>query len=271
MIIAAVLGSPIAHSLSPQLHKVAYEYLEVDAEYSRFDVKSGQLPSFLASHPELNSLSLTMPLKEESLLIADTISPISLQIKSGNTLSKKDGKWNLTSTDVEGFLKALEIKGVMPDGSVLIIGSGATARAAAAACDSVAGKKNREIHVIHRNPDREEGMRRAAPSSELIFHPWDSFQLLYQMDLVINTTPTGVADVFCDHDLKPQGVLFESIYNPWPTRILKKWSDLGAPTLDGIDLLVHQGISQVEIFSGLLTDRQVLSKIMRSKAIQLLD
>jgi shikimate dehydrogenase len=61
MIRAAVLGSPIAHSLSPQLHKIAYEYLEIEGEYSRFDVKSGQLPTFLTSHPDLNSLSLTMP------------------------------------------------------------------------------------------------------------------------------------------------------------------------------------------------------------------
>ena len=90
MIIAAVLGSPISHSLSPQLHKFAYEVLGIEAEYSRFDVKSDDLPRFLVEHPELNALSLTMPLKERALLIADSVSKISLQIQSGNTLSKKD-------------------------------------------------------------------------------------------------------------------------------------------------------------------------------------
>jgi shikimate dehydrogenase len=270
MIRAAVLGSPIAHSLSPQLHKIAYEYLEIEGEYSRFDVKSGQLPTFLTSHPDLNSLSLTMPLKEEALLVAETISPIALQIKSGNTLSKKDGKWELTSTDVEGFLKSWEFHGAQPTGSVLIIGSGATARAAAAACDSDARMKGREIHVLHRNPDRELGMRAAAPASSLIFHPWDSLSLINQMDAVINTTPAGIADVFCDQVSKPQGVLFESIYNPWPSRLMKSWTDFGAPTIDGIDLLVHQGISQIEIFSGLRIDRGALAELMRRKAIELL-
>ncbi len=101
MIHGAVLGSPISHSLSPQLHKVAYDFLKINADYNRHEVKSGDLPKFLSSHPELNSLSLTMPLKEEALLVADVVSPISQQINSGNTLSKKDGKWSLTTTDVE--------------------------------------------------------------------------------------------------------------------------------------------------------------------------
>jgi len=137
MIRAAVLGSPISHSLSPQLHKIAYEILGIQADYSRFDVKSGGLPDFLVEHPELDALSLTMPLKEEALLIADSVSQISLQIQSGNTLSKKDGIWNLTSTDVEGFIQALKVNNFSSDGTALIIGSGATARACVAALASV--------------------------------------------------------------------------------------------------------------------------------------
>jgi shikimate dehydrogenase len=121
MINGAVLGSPISHSLSPQLHKVAYDFLKIIAEYARYEVESGDLPRFLTSHPELNSLSLTMPLKEEALKIADVISPISLQIKSGNTLSKQDGRWNLTSTDVDGFCMALRAHNVELNGSILII------------------------------------------------------------------------------------------------------------------------------------------------------
>jgi shikimate dehydrogenase len=113
-------------------------------------------------------------------------------------------------------------------------------------------------------------MRAAAPASTLIFHPWDSLSLINQMDAVINTTPGGIADVFCDQVSKPQGVLFESIYNPWPSRLMKSWTDFGAPTIDGIDLLVHQGISQIEIFSGLRIDRGALAELMRRKAIELL-
>jgi shikimate dehydrogenase len=270
MINGAVLGSPISHSLTPQLHNIAYDFLKINAEYTRYEVQSGDLPKFLALHPELNSLSLTMPLKEEALKITDAISPISNQIKSGNTLSKKDGKWSLTSTDVEGFLMALAANNVKLSESIVILGSGATARAVAAAIDSDKSIQSRQIHIIHRNPDRESGMRLAAPSSELIFHSWDSSKLLNEVSLVVNTSPAGAADVFCADLSKPVGVYFEALYNPWPTALLKKFNDLGQETIDGIELLVHQGISQIEIFSGVKVDRKTLSEIMRSRAIELL-
>jgi shikimate dehydrogenase len=270
MINGAVLGSPISHSLSPQLHNIAYDFLKINAEYTRYEVQSGDLPKFLALHPELNSLSLTMPLKEEALKITDAISPISNQIKSGNTLSKKDGNWSLTSTDVEGFLMALAANNVKLSESIVILGSGATARAVAAAIDSDKSIQSRQIHIIHRNPDRESGMRLAAPSSELIFHNWNSGKLLNEVSLVVNTSPAGAADVFCADLSKPAGVYFEALYNPWPTALLKKFNDLGQETIDGIELLVHQGISQIEIFSGVKVDRKTLSEIMRSRAIELL-
>jgi shikimate dehydrogenase len=270
MIKGAVLGSPISHSLSPQLHKVAYDFLKINAEYDRYEVKSGDLPEFLSLHPELNSLSLTMPLKEEALLVADAVSPISNQIKSGNTLSKQAGKWNLTSTDVEGFLMAIAAHDVELDESIVIIGSGATARAVAAAIDSNKNFRNRQIHIVHRNSDRESDMRLAAPSTELIFHSWEPSKLLNDFNLVVNTSPAGAADIFCNDVSNSAGTYFEALYNPWPTALLKKFADLGAQTIDGIDLLVHQAISQIEIFSGVKADRKALSHIMRDKGIELL-
>ena len=271
MIRAAVLGSPISHSLSPQLHKFAYEVLGIEAEYSRFDVKSDDLPRFLIEHPELNALSLTMPLKEKALLIADNVSKISLQIQSGNTLSKEDGRWNLTSTDVEGFLQALEANNFESEGTALIIGSGATARACAAALSTDPGLQSKKLHVIHRNPEREKQMRAAAPSIDFTFHLWDSFTLINDMGLVVNTTPTGIADVFCDYVSKPRGFYFEALYNPWPTLLCDRWANQGGRGIDGIDLLVHQAISQVEIFSGKSVERKSLSTQMRLRALELLN
>lgn len=271
MIRAAVLGSPISHSLSPQLHKTAYEVLGLQAEYSRFDVKSGELTTFLMEHPELNALSLTMPLKEEALLIADSVSQISLQIQSGNTLSKIDEKWSLTSTDVEGFLQALKVSKFKSDGTALIIGSGATARACVAALASDVQIQSGKIHVIHRNQEREKQLRAAAPSIDFEFHLWESFPLINDTSLVVNTTPSGTADVFCDFVDKPKGLYFEALYNPWPTLLFDRWGSQGGRGIDGIDLLVHQAISQVEIFSGKSVDRKSLSAHMRLKALELLD
>jgi shikimate dehydrogenase len=270
MIKGAVLGSPISHSLSPQLHKAAYDFLKITADYSRFDVKSGELSAFLTTHSQLNCLSLTMPLKEEALQVADVVSPISLQINSGNTLIKQAGKWSLTSTDVEGFLMALASNDVKLSASILIIGSGATARAVVAAIDSDQDRQGRELNIIHRNPARESAMRQAAPSSELIFHDWNSSKLLNEVDLVVNTSPAGAADHLCKDLSKPEGIYFEALYNPWPTPLMKTFDNFGRQTIDGIDLLVHQGISQIEIFSGMKVHRNSLSQIMRSRAMELL-
>ena len=270
MIKAAVLGSPISHSLSPHIHSLAYEFLGVKADYSRFEVKSGELSKFLLSHSELNALSLTMPLKEEALLIADYVSDLSTQISSGNTLTKLDEKWYLTSTDVAGFTESIASNNVLLDGAVLVIGSGATARAFVASCNADDRLQSGQVHVIHRNPERQKQMRTAAPNLDLVFHQWDSCSLINEMSLVVNTTPAGVADVFGEAIDKPRGVFFEALYNPWPTRVLEKWRNQDGRTIDGIDLLVHQAISQVEIFSKKTVDRKTLSALMRSKAIEVL-
>ena len=271
MIRAAVLGSPISHSLSPQLHKLAYESLGVEAEYSRFEVKSGELTRFLVANTDLNALSLTMPLKEEALSIADDVSNISKQIQSGNTLIKENGKWCLTSTDVDGFTEAIKSRQVQINQGVLVIGSGATARAFMAFCNADEQVQRGQVHVIHRNSDRQKQMQAAAPDLDLVFHQWGSFSLINQMSLIVNTTPAGVADTFVEYVSKPQGVFFEALYNPWPTRLFQEWTKKEAETIDGVDLLVHQAISQVEIFSNKTVDRNVLSTLMRSKALELLE
>ena len=121
MISAGVLGSPISHSLSPVLHRAAYAALGIAAEYNAYEVGTGELENFLSNDgKDLNCLSLTMPLKEEALEIADHISATSHQIASGNTLCKMEDGWHLTSTDVEGFSykEVAEIVGV-PAGTVM--------------------------------------------------------------------------------------------------------------------------------------------------------
>jgi len=102
LINAAVLGSPIAHSLSPLLHSLAYEYLGLSARYEAIEVKAGELATYLSA-TDKNALSLTMPLKEEALKVSRVTSDIAKRISCGNTLFQKDGAWNLTSTDVAGF------------------------------------------------------------------------------------------------------------------------------------------------------------------------
>jgi len=261
LINAAVLGSPINHSLSPLLHSLAYEYLGLSARYEAIEVKAGELAGFLST-TEKNSLSLTMPLKEEALRISDVISNIAQRISSGNTLSLEDGVWKLTSTDVSGFDFSMQMHGLHQIDSVLIIGAGATARAAVASVSQISNR----VTVISRNPDREQSMNQAS-LVDVDYLPWELTSHINSADLVINTTPDRTAEFFLPSVENPRGTFFEVLYKPWPTAMSKVWAESKNQVIDGLDLLIHQGISQVEIFTGLLVDRQLLYAKMRNAAL----
>jgi shikimate dehydrogenase len=261
LINAAVLGSPIAHSLSPLIHSLAYEQLGISAHYEAIEINAGGLANFL-SHTDKNCLSLTMPLKEEAMKVSDVITDIAARISCGNTLSLRDGRWSLTSTDVTGFVNALKMHGIEKVDSVLIIGAGATARAAISAVSAI----TTSVAVVTRNPERKVGINKAS-SISVAYLPWELTGAINEADLVINTTPGQAADFFVSGIDKPRGTLFEVLYHPWPTAISKAWSESKAQVIDGLDLLIHQAIAQVEIFSGVDCDRELLYVKMREAAV----
>lgn len=252
---AAVLGSPIAHSLSPALHNAAYLSLGIEGKYDAVEVRSGELSSFMEKvrEAEVNwiGFSLTMPLKEETLLVADRVDPLAKQISSANTLLPTPDGWLATTTDVAGFIWALAQHEVANFKSVQIIGAGATARAAATAIDA----PGRQIEVISRNSAREVAMKKCVLDAELNFISWQQVKL--DADLVINTSPKGAAD-----DLPPgEGVLFESLYDPWPTKLAAKWR---GKVIDGMDLLIHQAIDQIHLMTGFVLDRKLMYQVLRT-------
>lgn len=260
MIRAAVLGSPITHSLSPILHRAAYRAMGLTGEYEAIEVVASELAHFIATRDETwTGFSLTMPLKEEVLEIAERIDPLALQIHSANTLIRAESGWHALTTDVSGFRHALAAHGVTQYEKVLIIGAGATARAAAAACDEL----GRHLVVINRSNKREEAMRGSIRKSKVSFINWN--EKLPPADLVINTTPAGVADIFiAQFTSQPQGVFFEALYHPWPTKLLAHWRALGGDAIDGLDLLVHQAIDQIALMSNRAVNRDELAPILRA-------
>lgn len=262
LINAAVLGSPIAHSLSPLIHSLAYEYLGLTAHYEAIEVKAGALTKFL-NQTDKNCLSLTMPLKEEAMKVTDVISDVATRISCGNTLSLNEGVWSLTSTDVSGFDNALRMHGIDTVDSVLIIGAGATARAAIASVSAI----TKSVSVVSRNSEREAAINKAS-GINVSYLPWKLTDEINDADLVINTTPNHAADFFLSGINKPRGTLFEVLYHPWPTAISRAWSETQAQVIDGLDLLIHQAIAQVEIFSGVACDRDILYTKMREAAVQ---
>jgi shikimate dehydrogenase len=263
MIKAAVLGSPISHSLSPTLHRAAYRYLGISGTYEALDLKANDLSQFVNELDDSwTGFSLTMPLKERVIEIAFDVELLARRISSANTLIRTDGGWRALTTDVNGFRSALASRGIEEFTSVIILGSGATARASAAAVDG----QGRSITVIHRSAHRELAMRQAAPLSTVSFLSWGG--PLPPADLVINTTPRGVADEIArDHSHLFSGVLFEALYDPWPTLLLSTWKSRGLTCIDGLDLLVHQGIDQVALMTKLAISREDLAPVMRQAGL----
>ena len=244
---AAVLGFPIAHSLSPVLHAKAFDLLGIAGSYEAIEVASGGLAEFLKSQgANYDYLSLTMPLKEEVLVIAEssgiTVDELALRIQSVNTLVRNGSGWSATSTDGSGFVKALANAGYDHFNSVLILGAGGTARAVAGALDEIADS----VAVMGRSVRRNVGIAACFTKLAPEFISWDDQIDLRNFDLIVNTTPSGAADLVAENiPFKVEGLLFDVLYKPWPTLLARRWSDAGGKVISGLELLLYQGIDQI--------------------------
>jgi shikimate dehydrogenase len=252
---AAVLGSPIAHSLSPVLHRAAYQRLGLTGwEYDRHEVDEATLPAFLSALPGDGSwagLSLTMPLKRAVIPLLDEADPTALAVNAVNTLIfRPDGSKFGANTDVTGLATALRERGVTSLQNAAVLGAGATAGSALAALsDLVKGP----ITVYLRNPAK------LAEFDQLITYfgldldprPWTEAADAADFDLVINTTPSGAADSLADHLPAHVSTLFDVLYHPWPTPLAAAVGPRGGTVLGGQDLLVHQAVRQVELMTGI--------------------
>ncbi len=260
---AAVLGNPIAHSLSPVLHGKAFEVLGISGTYEAIKVESGGLSEFLRRQGQsYDYLSLTMPLKEEILDIAKAssikVDDLAQRIQSVNTLVKSGTGWSATSTDGSGFIKALANAGYDHFNSVLILGAGGTARAVAGALDEIADSVSIMGRSVRRNAGIAACFRKLVPE----FIVWDDQIDLRKFDLVVNTTPSGAADLVAENiPSKVEGLFFDVLYKPWPTLIARRWSDGGGKVISGLELLLYQGIDQINIVYPL--GRQIIDDQLR--------
>ena len=247
MIRAAVLGSPISHSLSPKLHNSAYAQLGIAGEYSRIEMTLEDFPIFVQNldRRQWNGFSLTMPLKETVLSLVDSIDPIALRINSGNTILVTDSRMRVLSTDFIAFRRIFNEKSFT---SIAIIGGGGTARAALGALDGLVP----QIDVLIRSPIREPALRACVLDSRVNFLPMNAS--IEKYDLVVSTTPAGVTDKIAVGVIAPQGELFEVLYHPWPTALARRWGELGNPVIPGHQLLVEQALDQIHLMTGIEFD-----------------
>ncbi|MFE7413407.1 shikimate dehydrogenase [Streptomyces laurentii] len=249
---AAVLGSPIAHSLSPVLHRAAYRELGLDDwSYDRFDVDELALPGFVGGlDASWAGLSLTMPLKRAVIPLLDEITDTAAGVEAVNTVVlTEDGRRVGDNTDIPGMVAALRERGVEKVDAAAVLGAGATASSALAALARICSGP---VTAYVRGEARAEEMRGWGErlGVDVRTAAWDDAAEAFAAPLVVATTPAGTTDTLAASVPDGPGTLFDVLYDPWPTRLAAAWSARGGKVVGGLDLLVHQAVLQVEQMTG---------------------
>ena len=248
---AAVLGKPIAHSLSPLLHRCAYAELGLtDWTYERFEVGQGELTSFLAERDDTwRGFSVTMPVKEDAFAVAATRSQLAERTGAVNTLVRTPRGWAGDNTDVYGVQRALLDAGLDPvtvsGGVPVILGSGATARSALAALADLGATR---VAFVVRDQVRPATLRQAAAdgvSVEVADVPG--------APVVINTVPGAAADGYASlwaTPIRSGQIVLDVRYAADHTPLGAAVTAAGAQLVGGIEMLVHQAAAQVRLMTG---------------------
>jgi shikimate dehydrogenase len=249
---AAVLGSPIAHSLSPVLHRAAYAALGLDDwTYTAIECDEAGLPALLASRDrQWAGLSLTMPLKRAVLPLLDRTEPLAVEVGGANTVVFADGQRHGYNTDVPGMVAALAEAGVTAPSGATILGAGATACAALAALRA-AGLPAAVVQV--RDPARAGDLLAAARRLGLAVELRPFGSQVRDGDLLISTVPAGAADFYAERAIDPRArpsAVLDVVYDPWPTPLASAAAQAGIVVVSGFDLLLHQAARQVELMTG---------------------
>ncbi|WP_224745301.1 shikimate dehydrogenase [Nocardioides ganghwensis] len=255
-----VLGDPIAHSLSPVLHRAAYAELGLDWTYDAHRVPAGGLGEFVAGlGPEWRGLSLTMPLKREALPLVDRLTDRARLAGAVNTLVLEDDGTRVgDNTDLPGAAAAIRERTSVPLASAVVLGGGATATSVGLA---LADLGVRSIVVAVREESRAAetlAALRAHPAEpEVTVEPMSGGRL--SADIVVSTIPASAQAPELVGRCAGVPVVFEVLYDPWPTPLAASATDSGRTLVGGLDLLVHQAALQLELFTG----RQAPLAVMR--------
>lgn len=257
---AAVLGSPISHSLSPALHRAAYRALGLSTWlYDAHEVRKPALPGFVAGlGAEWAGLSLTMPLKEAAFEVADEVSDLARDVGAINTLvRRRDGGWRGENTDVYGVSQALREAGCVRVTSSLVLGSGATARSVVAALAMLGAQKVTFAVRSAARPETLEQARRAGIEVDVVKLDQVADRV-QDAPLVVSTLPAEALADTPRAKLLPAGsrledhLVLDVVYAGWPTPFAQAFEEAGASMVSGFEMLVHQAAEQVRLMTGLL-------------------
>jgi shikimate dehydrogenase len=263
--LAALIGTPVEHSLSPVIHQAAFDAAGIDWAYAAFDVAAGRGAEAVAAMRVLGiaGLSVTMPHKHDVAAAVDRLDPAARALRSVNTISWDGDDLVGSSTDGAGFVASLADDGIDVTGAaVAIIGAGGAARSVV---DALGRAGVRSISIINRSPDRAASACDLASVAEI-----GGPDQIAEADLVVNATSIGMgiepvdatsADLPCPSEqLRPSQIVVDLVYHPLRTPWLVAAEQVGAHTIDGLGMLVHQAALQQLLWLDALPDVAVMRR-----------
>ena len=254
---AAVLGSPIAHSRSPQLHLAAYRALGLEGwTYDRIECTADELPHLVSGFgPEWVGVSVTMPNKFAALSFADEHSRRAELVGAANTLVRTPTGWRADNTDIDGVIGALGTAA----GHAVVVGSGGTAPAVVVGLVELGAKR---ITVVARDREKvaavvELAAAVGADARWCDINGDDVASVVASADAVVNTVPAEVAARYANV-LSATPILLDAIYDPWPTPLAAAVEEAGGRVISGLEMLLNQAYAQVEQFTGLAATKEAM-------------
>lgn len=250
----ALIGDPAGHSLSPALHRAAYLELGLDWTYDAIPVAPSDLDAFVAGlgdtavgEQQWRGLSVTMPHKE-AILAHGRVSDLAQLVGAANTLIVTPGESHaLYNTDVSGVQEACRRRDVPHARSATVIGNGATARSAVVA---LAGLGLQRLTVLARNPERAAHLSQLAETLHVSCQVHQLAGATATGDLMVSTVPSKGVDEDCDRLVGEVPVIFDAIYDPWPTPLARVGLADGRTVISGLDLLCGQAVHQINLMTG---------------------
>ncbi len=267
--LAGVLGHPVSHSLSPKLHGFLAEKTGAYLAYLAFDIeKADQLSNVFTAAKAMGVLgfNVTAPYKVDAFSLADVLDEDAKELGNVNTMVNDSGKWVGYNTDGMGFMRSLKQQVDSVNGKhILLMGTGGAAKTvsyklaqAGAASISVLSRKENPLQAF-------ENLAQKFPHTKLMC----GFDKDFLYDIAVNCTPLGMGD-YKDKNPMPEGFLYhpdllcyDLIYNPSQTVFLQEAEKAGAKTVNGLGMLVYQGICAFELFTGKTVSKAVCEELFQ--------
>jgi shikimate dehydrogenase len=276
--VCGIIGDPIEHTVSPLMHNAAFAQMGADYCYLPFRVRKKDLGRAIAGMKALNirGLNVTIPHKVAVIPFLDKLDPLAEKIGAVNTIVNDKGVLMGYNTDAAGFLQALLERGIEPRRkNVVVMGAGGASRA----ISFVLAERDANLVILNRQLELDWAEELALSLSRTFGKEVKALRLddknlamvLNRADILINATSVGMSPNINETPapaqlLKPALTVFDIVYNPIKTRLLREAEAAGAKTISGIDMLVWQGASSVEMWTGLKEPIE----LMREEAIKVL-